>query len=213
MWNVIWQFFAFVGAIASIAGLAIWIAQFILRRRWAKQPTWDDSLRVAEKLLNMIEAGTWKPDVVVGLGRSGGIWGSWLAGNLGSLPMALIDIEYEPTERERRVEFYGAEQVLSYMAERFKGQPRVLVVEGAASTGTTLREFFRRFDSQLSKWDMKTAVLYSNPAADFAIDFVGSADLEPWPERFPWHQRAGYKPHLRNVFAHARLTAMPVAST
>lgn len=213
MWNVIWQFFAFVGILASIGGLALGIAELVLRRRWARQPTWDDALRAAEKLLNTIEAGTWKPDVVVGLGRSGGIWGGWLAGNLGSLPLAHIDLSRKPIGREWHVEFHGAEQVLGYLAKRFEGQPRVLVVNGGASNGETFKAFFRRFDSQLTKWDVKTAVVYANVAVDFAIDFVGKGDLEPWPERLPWQQRDAYKPHLRNVFARARLTATPVAST
>ena len=120
-----------------------------------RQPTWDDALRVAEKLLNTIE-GSFMPDLVLGLGRSGGIWGGWLAGNLGSLPFAVIDIEYDDGEVVLRAEFPGGEEVLSSVRKRFPNSPHVLVVQGAASGGMTFREFFAKFNSQRG---VKTSIL------------------------------------------------------
>lgn len=191
--------FAIIGALASVAGLYLAWDHWRRLRRLRGGPTWDDALRIADRLLDTIDRKGFKPDLVIGLGRSGGIWGGWLAGNLGSIPFASIDIEYKDTEIGRSAQFPGADAVLSNVNERYPGKPRILIVEGAASTGTTFREFLRQFKPQIEGWDVKTAVLYKNAGADVPISFVGKDDLDPWPERFPWHKRAGYKPHLRYV--------------
>ncbi len=198
---------AVFGGVASVTGLYLAVVVWRERCRLRIEPSWDDTLRVADTLLDTIQRAQFDPHLVIGLGRSGGIWGGWLAGNLDSLPLALIDLEYDGRDVARRVKIWHGEEVLSYIPdyirERYENdasKPRVLVVEGASSTGTTFREFFTKFGSALLDWDVKTAVLYKNAAVDVQIDFVGKDDLSPWPEKFPWHRRAGYKPHLRYVF-------------
>lgn len=197
---------AVFGGAASVTGLLLAVVVWRERRRMRSQPSWDEALRVADTLIDTIQQARFSPHLVIGLGRSGGIWGGWLAGNLGSLPFTVIDLEYEVDEIVRRVKFLHMKGVVAWLPdfirERYKndaGKPGVLVVEGASSTGRTFREFFTGFQQVVSDWDVKTAVLYKNAAVDVRIDFVGKEDLSPWPEKFPWHSRVGYKPHLRYV--------------
>ena len=211
---------AIVGGLASLGGLYLAWVYWQWQRRLRSEPTWDDALRVAENVLESIQESGFNPHLVVGLGRSGGIWGGWLAGNLGTLPFALIDVEKEDEDPARRIRIWHGEEVLSYIpgyiqerSENKTGKPRVLVVEGAATAGTTFREFLAKFKSQLSEWDVKTAVLYKRGPVDVRIDFFGKDDLYPWPKRFPWHKRAAYKPHLRYIFERAQDVAPGVAST
>lgn len=137
----------------------------------------------------------WEPSLVIGIGRSGGIWGGWLAGNLGTKPLLVVDVSYY---EQSPPEFPGAEQVLSALEEFRDLGDKILLVEGAASTGQTFRYFIERFSDQLRSWKIKKAVLYKNPVVPKKdIDFVGRS-LERWPERFPWHEQADWRPQLRN---------------
>jgi len=195
---------AVLGAVAGIAGCIFAGMQAYKYNLWRRRITWDDALRVADKLLRQIEAeeNGWEPEVVIGLGRSGGIWGGWLAGNLGTLPLAVVDLKYTGSETGIEVAFPGGEGVLDTVRKTHGDKLRVLLIEGATSRGTTFREFLKRFENQLAGWDVRKAVLYRNPASDARLDFVGKGDLVPWPtdrKPFPWQDRAGYRPFLGNI--------------
>ncbi len=184
-----------LGAIGAVVALIAFALQII---RIRQGPTWSDALRKARKVLDKINQSDWEPTVVIGIGRSGGIWGGWLAGNLGSKPFLGIEEYYVPNPHGREVHFQGAEKVLSALEEFKEFGNNVLLVEGASSTGQTFTGFMEKFSDQLNLWNIKKAVLYKNPAAAVNIDFVGKS-LERWPERFPWHDRRGkWHRYLRN---------------
>lgn len=186
-----------LGATGAVAGL-IALTLRIIKRRQGR--TWSDALRKASKVLEDINQENWEPTVVIGIGRSGGIWGGWLAGNLGSKPFLGVNVSYVHTAKGREVHFKGAEQVLSALEEFRDLGNNVLLVEGAASIGQTFKCFLERFSDQLDSWEVKKAVLYKNPAAAINIDFVGKS-LERWPERFAWHDRRGkWTRNLRNGY-------------
>ena len=196
MWDVIKEVFAWVGIAASIGGFGFALIQAYLIYHWKRRITWDDALRVADRLLAQIEADSWKPDLVVGIGRSGGIWGGWLAGNLGTLPFAIVDVKYE---EGKSPEFPAGEDVLGALLQTYGSGTNVLVVEGATTTGDTFQEFSRKFGSKLERWKMRTGVLYRNPVSKFEVDYVGHERLSHWPlddRPFPWNKRACYRPFL-----------------
>jgi hypoxanthine phosphoribosyltransferase len=182
---------AIIGSIASILSL-IYSLQLYL---WRRQLTWNDSLRSAADLLADIQGSGWDADVVVGLGRSGGIWAGWLAGNLGSKPFAVVDDKYTP-----EVEFPGGAVVLENLRNTYPAMRRMLVVEGASSTGDTFRTFQGHFAEALKDMEVRFAVLYKSPLSKARIDYVGEDGPEPWPARFPWHGTALYRPYLRDLF-------------
>ncbi len=191
MSNLILILLTAIGAVAGIVAVLPIIKHLL-------GPTWKDAFRMARKVLEDIEQSNWEPTLVIGIGRSGCIWGGWLAGNLGSKPILGIDVWYDQTEEGRKVHFRGAKQVLSALEEFSKLGNNILLVEGAASIGQTLTCFLERFSDQLGPWKIKKAVLYKNPAAAIDIEFVGRP-LERWPKRFPWHDRRGkWRRFLRN---------------
>lgn len=187
---------AVVGGFASIAGFTVTIAYIGRLWVWNRRVTWDDALRVAERLLVEIEGNDWKPDIVVGLGRSGGIWGGWLAGNLGTLPFGVVDLKYHDGPTTRTVSFPAGDAVLAALIANGNSAQQVLVVEGAASKGQTFDEFRSVFGERFDQSRMKFAVLYQSSTSSAYIDFVGERGLEPWPKVFPWHLRAGYLPFI-----------------
>jgi len=198
-----------VGAVAGVLGCVFVGVQFYKFYLWKRRVTWDDALQVGDDLLKQLEASTWKPDLVIGLGRSGGIWGGWIAGNLGSLPFALVDAKKEPP-----IEFPGGADILAALHRTYGDKKRVLLIEGATSRGAVFREFFNNFGAALTEWgwDLKKAVLYRNLASDAELEFVGREDLVPWPtdpRPFPWHRRAGYRPFLGNIVGRGRYQQSP----
>ncbi|HSR93038.1 MAG TPA: hypothetical protein VLK88_17160 [Gemmatimonadales bacterium] len=158
-------------------------------------PDWADALLIAETVLAKIEASGWRPDLVLGLGRSGAIWGGWLAGNLGSLPIAAIDIHYHEAQSGRIVTFPAGVQVLAALREFYGNTLKVLAVEGATSTGQSILEFITQFKQNLIGWEIRFAVLYKNRTVATRIDFAGE-HLEPWPKNLPWHLRTVYRPYM-----------------
>jgi hypoxanthine phosphoribosyltransferase len=198
MWPLVERLLAIIGALASIVAVGATAVQWYRVRQWKRILTWDDALRAATTLLERVEGSPWKPEIVIGIGRSGGIWGGWLAGNLG-LPFAVVDDRYESGPEGRRVEFPGGQDVLVSLRKLHGDSIRPLVVDGATSTGQTPSEFRRRFAEQLKGWDVRFAVLYRNPTSAASIDFVGVEGPEPWPDKFPWHFRKAYRPHLRDL--------------
>jgi probable phosphoglycerate mutase len=179
--DIILKILAAIGALASIYAAFLQIIRLYLG------PTWRDALKRAGKVLADIKQSNWEPTLVIGIGRSGGIWGGWLAGNLGSKPFLGIDVNYQQNDKGREVRFRGAKQVLSALEEYRELGDNILLVEGAASTGQTFTSFLEKFSDQLSSWNIKKAVIYKNPAAAINIEFVGRP-LERWPKKLPWHK-------------------------
>lgn len=193
---------AVLGATAGVISTILGVVVFQDWRRQRKRVTWDDALRVADKLLKKIPRGDGGPKVVIGLGRSGGIWGGWLAGNLGSLPFAVVDIKYPESETSVEPEFPGAKDVLGSIRNEYGEDIRVLLIEGATTRGTTITKFLDKYKSELGGWTVEVAVLYRNSASDAPVHFVGKDDLTPWPTKakpFPWHDTGGYRPFLARV--------------
>jgi hypoxanthine phosphoribosyltransferase len=191
------QIFAIIGALAAVISALIAVLHWAQVYLWKRKLTWDDSLRTAAKVLADIQRDNWLPDIVVGLGRSGGIWGGWIAGNLGSLPFAVVDDKYPD------VQFPGGAETLDALRKTYPGMRRMLVVEGATGSGRTINEFKSHFSDRLKGLEVRFAVLYRNPAAASRVDYVGEIGPEPWPERLPWHRTDLYRPHLRDLLPSA----------
>ena len=189
-----------LGGLTALTAILGFIVKQFLLWRWKRKFTWDDVLRTAHALLKRIEDQGWRPEIVIGLGRSGGIWGGWLAGNLGSLPFTVVDDRYS-VNADLHVDFPAGADVLAAIRRTYPDKRRILVVEGATSTGKTPAKFLEEFARELNGLDVKFAVLYKNPASTADIAFVGRHGPEPWPDRFPWHSSDLYRPYLRDIFS------------
>lgn len=192
-------FFTVLGGLTVLTAIAAGILKQFMLWRWRRKFTWDDALRTAHALLQRINGQGWRPEIVIGLGRSGGIWGGWLAGNLGSLPFAVVDDRYT-VNAGLGVDFPAGAEVLAAIRRAYPDKRRILVVEGATSTGKTPAKFLEHFGGQLQGLEVKFAVLYKNPVSAADIAFVGKDGPEPWPDRFPWHSSDLYRPYMRDIF-------------
>ena len=154
------------------------------------------ALRAAEDLLQRIEQDSWKPHLVMGLGRSGALWAGWLAGNLGSLPIAVIDRKYIVENNVRTLSFPAVAQTIKALKEIYGENPQILIVEGSSTSGQPFVEVKKQFTRLWPKADVKFAALYANRASPFKVDYAARLDIKPYPEAFPWHHRGIYRRHF-----------------
>jgi hypoxanthine phosphoribosyltransferase len=183
-----------VAAVIAIVGAAFSVWSSIHRKRFAM--TMNAAVALATIVLEKIERDGWRPNVVVGIGRSGAIWGGWLAGNLGSVPIYVIDKEFEITGSGRRVVLLDCERHLRWIKTKYGDHARLLVVEGATTLGTSLIDFERSRKHVIPEAEHRTAALYVLKGAACVPNYFGTDAVAPWPERFPWHYRPVYKRFL-----------------
>jgi len=197
--DIISPIFEVLGGLVTVITVIVVLVKSIRMVKWRRMLTWDKSLRVAEKVLKDIQESGWNPELVIGIGRSGGIWGGWLAGNLGSLPFGVVDNKYT-VQDAFKVDFPGGKEIITALIKSHPSVKRILIVEGATSGGKTPTEFKKSFSEIFDGIEIKFAVLYLNPASIARIDFVGQKGPEPWPKKFPWHCSDLYRPYLRDIF-------------
>lgn len=198
MKEFVMEMFTILGGITAALGLATLLLKSYNTWVWKRRFNWDKALRAAENLLEEIERSNWNPQAVVGIGRSGGIWGGWMAGNLGSLPFYVIDNVYN-LDDEFSVSFPDADVILEALKNTHPEKKNVLIITGGNSSGSTFKKLKEILDLQESL-SFKYAVLYQNPTAKFKVDYIGELGPTVWPKKFPWHMRKAYKPYLRDIF-------------
>ena len=107
----------------------------------------------------------------------------------------VVDDKYDP-----EIGFPGGAEVLDALRKTYPDIKRVLVVEGASSTGATISLFQNIFAGRLKGIECRFAVLYKSPLSRAKVDYVGEIGPEPWPATFPWHSTDRYRPYLRDLF-------------
>jgi hypoxanthine phosphoribosyltransferase len=149
------------------------------------------------EVMNRIKRAGYVPDVVLGLGRSGAFLGGWLAGNLGSLRIEVIDRVHKEGNVQL-MDFPQMRERLEFLKEAYGPKANVLVVEGATTRGTTFYQFEQVRASVVPDWNCKFCVLYEVDTNMFEIDFVGKR-LKSAPLRYPWHATEEYRKFIRRT--------------
>jgi len=191
LFNVGLTLLAIIGGVASIIQIRIWILN------------WQDSRidkfasveRHGLKLLEQVEADDFQPDFVLGIGRGGAFLAGWIAGNLGSVCIEVIDRRHQEQSTEP-VDFPYLEEKIALLRKIHGEGAKVLVVEAAATRGNTFISFERARLRLAPDWVCRYAVLYEVDTNIARIDFLGRR-LARTPPRYPWHNRVGYRRYLR----------------
>ncbi len=169
--------------------LSAWLERFFTspsgRRAQLPAPpgghyAWSDVSRGIEHLQLLMEWDGYAPDVVLGLGRSGGIVGGLLASCLGSLPLRVLDLRYEQRGPLVEVEFAEANLALP------PGTRRMLVVEGATTGGLTPRAARTLLETRHPGIELRFAFLIQGAQSQFTGDYYAyleTGTLAP----LPWH--------------------------
>lgn len=164
-----------------------WMARFFTEslREGLPSPTgghysWHEVIRGLEHIQNELERNGFRPDLVLGLGRSGGVVGGILTSLLASIPLRLWDLRY--TEGKNVVDVEFSDGTPQFPA----GTKRVLVIEGATTSGQTPKKAKELLAKKFPKIDFRFAVLIQSVQSAFVADYYAYLEtgaLAP----LPWH--------------------------
>ncbi len=169
-----------IGLASSIVGIGYFAADIHNKRNFG----WKHVEKLLKQMIRDIDRAKFDPDIVVGLGRGGAILAGILAGNLGHIPLYVID-----TYSEKRS---GIKEVRLRNTEFFPdiaGQ-RVLLVVGELYTGEDLRRGIEFIESR-GAGDLRTMSLLTHPTASVMPDFYGIETAKPLTA--PWRITAKYR--------------------
>ena len=129
---------------------------------------------IAQRIINSEES----PTIIVGIGRGGAIFGSFISYHLHNTPILCIDREYDYQESRKAYPLFDFD-FPSYLKKR------VLLVAGEIHTSGTM-EKFRNHLLKKGAQEIKTCVFYKQNSCPMNIDYVGrtgeEAILMPWQD-------------------------------
>lgn len=167
----IWDVLGLLGTLASLYTTAL-----VLLDRLGFYSWWGIYIR-SRQLVNKIKASGYSPDLVVGIGRSGAILGGILAGNLGVLPITVVDREYIWHEGTRHVK-----PLMFVKQEEIKGK-KILLVDAAPHTGETSKIIKDKLN-EFNPAELKLAYLFKTryvlQKPDFYVKDVKKVRTMPW---------------------------------
>ncbi len=180
-WGILLQV---AGALASVAALTL-TGLVALAQLELLPLSWRAAIRATNSLMSRMSADNWWPDLIICLGRSGGIWGGYIAGNLGSKPAFMVMDNYSPDRSY--VEFEFIQQLADVLKE--KSPKRVLVVHGYSGTGGTFFLFRDALSKRatLKNIDFRFGSVFAWKGCRFKEKhFVGRFLRRP-ATKMPWH--------------------------
>ncbi len=145
----------------------MWVIRPLLRRMGMEpRMSWAEVIFATKLLLPSI--ASYGPEVVVGVGIGGAIWGAVLAGSLHDIPLVVLDRRVRYTAGERHVELIGSEGINANAA--LIRRKKVLLVNAEVLSGrTTLR--VKELLRELEPTEIKLACLDLNTFAQVRPDY------------------------------------------
>ena len=173
-------FLAVLSAVASVISVYLFTEEMRSRRRFG----WKQVEKLVREMLEEMLTRRYRPDLVIGVGRGGAILGGMLAGNMGHLPLAVLDTVLDRSDSISRVEFRFPDCCPSVRDKS------VLLVVGELYSGEDLRQAIE-FVNRRRPREVKTASLLTHPAASVRPDFIGLRSAKPLSA--PWRMTNEYR--------------------
>lgn len=171
-------------AILSVMGSLIAIWQFSVYVKDRDRLSWRVVEKSMRNLITSMQRVNYKPDLIVGVGRGGAIVAGMVAGNLGHVPLFVVD-----TELDRSGKFGKADVRFPDLLPDVSGKS-VLVAVGELYSGEDLRTVVR-FVEDHGPAKIETLSLFSHPACVINPDFLGKQTKRPLDA--PWRITDIYK--------------------
>ncbi len=156
------------------------VYDYIERAAYAKEEsrilTWDQfSLLVIDLILLVLLEG-YSPNLVIGIGRSGGVVAPIVAGCLKHCPILVVDVDIDETTGTHTLRT-ESEKALEAIPEKSK----ILIVTADIMRGGSIREIRKKLPGTA---DVKIACLFQSIYADEKADF--SVMSGPVPPEYPF---------------------------
>lgn len=174
------------GILASVATLImfIWFVMsdpIKLNERWFKRASWGRIKKGTLRMIKHLGASDWRPDVILGVGRSGHIVAGLLVCNLkwepGNFKLGVVNVQTSTINGARSL-------AIETSREDITADTKVLLVDGEMYTGQTMETVvnFLRTDSGVR--EVKSMVLFKRDQTVYAPDFfafpVSDVLAMPW---------------------------------
>ena len=168
------------GAVAAILTVILFVDQFKDRTGFG----WRHVDRLIKKLLREMRLRGYSPDLVLGVGRGGAIVAGMIAGNIGLVPLAVLDTELRHENGVNTASLRYPECCPSLKDKS------VLIVVGELYSGQDMLMAMKYVESQ-GPQEIKTVALLTHPASSVRPDFIGFESQKPLTA--PWRISEDYK--------------------
>jgi probable phosphoglycerate mutase len=187
---------AFVGFLATVYKTAqIWLN--------LKRLSWKDVDKYTKVIIKKIAKDYFVPDVIVGIGRGGSIFGAILSGNIivpppkaRNIPVLGVDRLYEWRDGER-IEIENKMIDFSPLVGK-----KILLVAGDVMTGGTMKFYIRQLE-EAKVAELKTGCLVKSATSALRPDYFGKeipADFRmPWMYKGYGYIRDSRKPQKKRI--------------
>lgn len=138
-------------------------------------------LKEVERLARGLEAGDWKPDFLVGIGRGGLVPACYLSHRTG---LPLLSVDHSTGDHG-----FGAE-LLEKLAAKIQAGARILIVDDINDSGATINHLRSAIEAKVGHPErLRVAVLVHNTRSKARAEYHGSEidrDLDKRWYVFPW---------------------------
>jgi hypoxanthine phosphoribosyltransferase len=135
-----------------------------------------------DKIIAEMEKDGYEPDLVIGIGRSGGIVGGLIAGYLKAKPFRVFNWNYKNINKDGKKERI---HILDKTIEIEKEQQKILLVKGATTAGQTPEKALVFFKEKFPDKVFRYAVLVRQKSSTASIDYCAYEVLGI--KILPWH--------------------------
>jgi hypoxanthine phosphoribosyltransferase len=162
--------------------IAIWQLSIYLKDR--DRLTWRVVERSMRSVIKSMQRVNYKPDLIIGVGRGGAIVAGMLAGNLGHVPLFVVDTELNRTTRIAKADIRFPDLMPDVSGKK------VIVVVGELYSGEDLRSVVHFVESH-GPGEIDTMSLFSHPACAITPDYLGKQTRRPLDA--PWRMTDIYR--------------------
>jgi len=145
--------------------------------------SWQDVERDILSIIEKMRQDNFEPDVIISIARSGLIPASLIAYTLGNKQLYVIKVDFSKTQKDGKDQDLNDRPIISQELAKDVQGLKVLVVDEMVVSGSTLKLVKAYMEIKNPK-EVKYAVLYRQPWAEFAPDYFGS-EIREWPI-YPW---------------------------
>lgn len=147
--------------------------------------SWQDVEHDALHIINRMKEDAFEPDIIVSIARSGLIPASLIAYALGNKQLYVIKVDFSKVQKDGKDQELRDRPIISQELTRDVQGLKILVVDEMVVSGSTLK-LVKAYMEIKNPLEVKYAVLYKQPWAEFKPDYFGREIIE-WP-LYPWKE-------------------------
>ncbi len=193
-----YELFTLILAIVGTISSFIYLGQLIKTKIIGNHFTWSDVNKSMDNTINYLKGKSFHPDIVICLGRGGAIYGGLLAGNMGTIRIALIDrkkISYASESMHNPYFLIKPNISVFKSLINNQGKLNILLVTGEVVTGFDLYHAKLFLEDKLEKSQIKNTIMtISFTSLNHASYFPDYADKNEIPnyKSPPWRKNEEY---------------------